>query len=157
MIIGNVNQLDMAMLPQPLLQLLNKEEFSHENLLNKEDGKYDVIEGALFYIIASPVTDSEEKLKSEFHNEFLDIQLLLSGQEVIATSASIPAPHAYQEVKPDLIFVEDDEIMTRVVLQAGDFAIFYPGEVHRPTCQLDAPAQIKKAIFKISKTWLANQ
>ena len=39
----------------------------------------------------------------------------------------------------------------------GDFAIFYPGEVHRPTCQVNTSEKIKKAVFKVSKTWLANQ
>ena len=40
---------------------------------------------------------------------------------------------------------------------AGDFAVFYPGEVHRPTCQVGAPARIRKVVFKICKEWLAAQ
>jgi biofilm protein TabA len=156
MIIGNLQRLDMAMLPAPLLQLLSREECSHQNLLNKDDGKYDIIDDAVFYLISSPVTADESNIKSEFHEQYLDIQILLTGQEIIATSATISTPHDYQQSKPDLIFVENDEITTRVMLEAGDFAIFYPGEVHRPTCQIDAPDRIKKAVFKISKTWLAS-
>ncbi|NEX83102.1 YhcH/YjgK/YiaL family protein [Aeromonas rivipollensis] len=156
MITGNLQRLDMAMLPAPLLQLLSREECSHQNLLNKADGKYDIIDNAVFYLISSLVTADEGRVKSEFHEQYLDIQVLLTGQEIIATSATISAPHDYQESKPDLIFVENDEITTRIMLEAGDFAIFYPGEVHRPTCQIDAPDRIKKAVFKVSKSWLAN-
>ena len=155
MITGNLQRLDMAMLPPPLLQLLSREECSHQNLLNKADGKYDIIDNTVFYLISSPVTADESSVKSEFHEHYLDIQVLLAGQEIIATSATISEPHEYKETKPDLIFVENDDITTRVMLEAGDFVIFYPGEVHRPTCQIDAPDRIKKAVFKVSKSWLA--
>ena len=156
MIIGNLKRLDVAMLPAPLLRLLSSEECSHQNLLNKEDGRYELIDNAVFYLISSPVTANENNVTSEFHEQYLDIQVLLAGKEMIATSATISSPHEYQASKPDLIFVNDDEITTRVMLEAGDFAIFYPGEVHRPTCQIDAPDRIKKAVFKVSKTWLAS-
>lgn len=157
MIIGNINQLAMAMLPTPLLQLLQREECSHQHLLSQQDGKFDIIENDVFYLISSPTTAPEDCLKSEFHDQFIDIQILLCGQEVIATSATITSPHSYQETKPDLIFIDQDEITNRILLGTGDFAIFYPGEVHRPTCQVNTSEQIKKAVFKVSKTWLANQ
>lgn len=157
MIIGNLKCLDSAMLPAPLKALLNKEECAFSQLENKEDGRYDILDNTVFYIISSPMTADENTIKSEFHEQFIDIQVLLSGHEIIATSPTITAPHTYQASKPDLLFVEDDTLTTRIVLAAGDFAIFYPGEVHRPTCQLDAPTRIKKVVFKVCKDWLASQ
>ena len=154
--IGNLEQLDMALLPQPLLNLLRKTEYSFERLLEKEDGKYDIIDDSVFYLILTTVTSPEGNCKSEFHNKYIDIQVLISGEEIIAVSNSITNPEEYDEIKPDLIFLEDDSLTTRIVLKPGDFAVFYPGEVHRPTCQLNGPSNIKKAVFKISKTWLSN-
>lgn len=157
MIIGNLNCLDNALLPAPLKALLNKEECSFAQLSNKEDGRYDILDNTVFYIVSSPMTAPENTLKSEFHEQFIDIQVLLSGHEVIATSNTITQPHPYQACKPDLLFVDDDQLTTRIVLAAGDFAIFYPGEVHRPTCQQEEPTRIKKVVFKVCKDWLANQ
>ncbi|MEG0007058.1 MAG: YhcH/YjgK/YiaL family protein [Aeromonas sp.] len=157
MIIGNLKCLDTAMLPAALLQLLSRDECAHPQLLNQPEGRYEIIDNAVFYLISSPTTADESDIKSEFHEQYLDIQVLLSGREIIATSRTITPPHAYQESKPDLIFVEDDRLTTRIVLEAGDFAVFYPGEVHRPTCQFGVPAKIKKAVFKVSKDWLASQ
>lgn len=157
MIIGNLKNLNVAMLPLKLLKLLSRDDCSHQNLIKQIDGKYELIGDAAYYIITSLKTAAEASLKSEFHNEYIDIQILLSGEEIIATSSTITSPHLYQEHKPDLFFVEDDEITTRVHLKVNDFVVFYPGEVHRPTCQVGEPCTIKKAIFKISKAWLDNQ
>ncbi|MNT43180.1 Toxin-antitoxin biofilm protein TabA [compost metagenome] len=82
---------------------------------------------------------------------------MLTGQEVIALSAAVSSPHDHQESKPDLLFLDSPTITTRLLLNTGDFAIFYPGEVHRPTCQVGTPARIKKVVFKICKNWLAAQ
>ncbi|MFQ2270868.1 YhcH/YjgK/YiaL family protein [Aeromonas enteropelogenes] len=157
MITGNLNRLDIAMLPAPLLQLLTRDELSLSHLQQQEEGKYDLIDDAVFYIVSHPTTDQEANLKSEFHDRYLDIQIVLDGQEMIATSATVNSPHTYPETKPDLLFLENPAITTRLQLERGDFAIFYPGEVHRPTCQVRAPARIKKAVFKVCKHWLAAQ
>lgn len=157
MIVGNLQQLDIAMLPSPLLHLLNRPALSLHNLQQQAEGKYDLIEDAVFYIVSSPITAQEAGLKSEFHDRYLDIQIVLAGQEAIALSTTIRTPHDHQETKPDLIFLDNPAITTRLLLDTGDFAIFYPGEVHRPTCQVGSPAQIKKVVVKICKEWLSAQ
>lgn len=157
MITGNLKQLDATMLPPALLKLLTQKELSLNALQEKSEGTYNIINNDVFYIISTPTTDREENLKSEFHDHYLDIQVVLKGQEMISTSTTITYPHQYQETKSDLIFLDNPPITTRLLLDTGDFAIFYPGEVHRPTCQVNASQKIKKAVFKISKTWLATQ
>lgn len=48
MITGNLNRLDIAMLPAPLLQLLTRDELSLSRLQQQEEGKYDLIDDAVF-------------------------------------------------------------------------------------------------------------
>ena len=36
-----------------------------------------------------------------------------------------------------------------VILNEGDFVVFYPGEVHKPLCAVGAPAQVRKAVVKM--------
>ncbi|MDO1871177.1 YhcH/YjgK/YiaL family protein, partial [Escherichia coli] len=36
-----------------------------------------------------------------------------------------------------------------VILHAGDFAVFYPGEEHNPLGAVGAPAQVRKAGVKM--------
>ncbi|WP_416820994.1 YhcH/YjgK/YiaL family protein, partial [Cronobacter sakazakii] len=36
-----------------------------------------------------------------------------------------------------------------VVLEEGDFVIFWPGEVHKPLCAVGNPAPVRKAVVKM--------
>ncbi len=36
-----------------------------------------------------------------------------------------------------------------VILNEGDFVVFYPGEVHKPLCAVGAPAKVRKAVVKM--------
>ena len=36
-----------------------------------------------------------------------------------------------------------------MVLNEGDFVVFYPGEVHKPLCAVGAPALVRKAVVKM--------
>ncbi|MGE6137927.1 YhcH/YjgK/YiaL family protein [Aeromonas rivipollensis] len=157
MIVGNLQQLDIALLPAPLMRLLSQPELSLHRLQQQAEGRHDLIDDTVFYLVSCPTTAEEASLKSEFHDRYLDIQIVLTGQEVIALSAAVSSPHDHQESKPDLLFLDNPTITTRLLLNTGDFAIFYPGEVHRPTCQVGTPARIKKVVFKICKNWLAAQ
>jgi uncharacterized protein, YhcH/YjgK/YiaL family len=49
----------------------------------------------------------------------------------------------------DVRFFNVAEGETRVVLAAGDYAVLYPTDVHRPGCAVAAPADVIKLVFKI--------
>jgi len=37
-----------------------------------------------------------------------------------------------------------------VIVKPGEFAVFFPWEVHRPNCQAgDKPSQVKKVVLKV--------
>ena len=41
-----------------------------------------------------------------------------------------------------------------ITLQAGMFAVFFPGEPHKPGIQGETPAEIKKAVVKVHRQLL---
>ena len=70
-------------------------------------------------------------------------------------------PHAYSRgtepiiLTPILWFV-DDEQTSYLALQPGDFAIFWPGELHRPLCTLTTPGPVKKLVVKVHQSLLTG-
>lgn len=36
-----------------------------------------------------------------------------------------------------------------MILNEGDFVVFYPGEVHKPLCAVGALAKVRKAVVKM--------
>ncbi|MBE8359523.1 YhcH/YjgK/YiaL family protein, partial [Leptospira interrogans] len=60
--------------------------------------------------------------------------------------------------KQDTVWLADKDIAflpagtdeKHVVLQTGDFVVFFPGEVHKPLCAVGEPANVRKAVVKIA-------
>ena len=155
MIFGNTESLSQALLPAALQHLLSRPELSLEALRAQADGLYELEGKQLFYMLSTNDTKPAAEMRSEFHQQYLDIQLLLRGEEWIGVG-----PHSYvndgaDHPHPDLWFVDDDQT-SYLALQPGDFAIFWPGELHRPLCTLTTPGLVKKLVVKVHQSLLAT-
>ena len=50
----------------------------------------------------------------------------------------------------DVLFYADPQEANCVKLSAGDFAVFFPWELHRPNCQRDGKASdVQKIVVKV--------
>ncbi len=49
----------------------------------------------------------------------------------------------------DIAFLPTSVDEKTVVLNEGDFVVFYPGEVHKPLCAVGEPARVRKAVVKM--------
>jgi biofilm protein TabA len=156
MIFGNTESLSQALLPAALQHLLSRPELSPEALRAQADGLYELEGKQLFYMLSTNDTKPAAEMRSEFHQQYLDIQLVLDGVEGMAVGPRLVNPEQYEATKPDLYFTNDLTAENQMNLKAGDFVVFYPGEVHRPLCCVGAPAPVRKAVFKVDKTWLAQ-
>ncbi|WP_255574905.1 N-acetylneuraminate anomerase, partial [Citrobacter sp. Colony219] len=101
------------------------------------------------------VTQQPEQKKAELHEQYIDIQVLLAGEERILFGMTDSARQC------DEMHVEDDyqlcsEIADEqaIVLKPGRFAIFMPGEPHKPGCVVQAPMDIKKVVIKVRASLL---
>lgn len=155
MIFGNTTCLEQSCLPLPLQKLLARPEFQLAALLQQPDGTYTVEGKQVFYMLSTNQTQPMHERRSEFHKQYIDIQLVLSGDEVMAVGP-LPDMHTdYPPAAPDLFFVPDVMPDNQMTLHAGDFALFYPGELHRPLCAAAQGASVvRKAVIKIDRTWL---
>ncbi|MCH7349819.1 YhcH/YjgK/YiaL family protein [Aeromonas sp. MR7] len=155
MITGSLNTLQRTPLPAPLDSIMAEVVKSVEQWLNAPLGKREIDGLTLFCLVSEELTEPTADRRGEFHQQYLDIQLLLRGEEWIGVG-----PHAYgnegaDHPHPDLWFV-DDEQTSYLALQPGDFAIFWPGELHRPLCTPNQPAQVKKLVVKVHRDLLAG-
>ena len=154
MITGSLDTLQRTPLPAPLNRIVAEVVQSVERWLHAPLGKQEVDGLTLFCLVSEDLTEPVADRRGEFHEQYLDIQLLLRGEEWIGVG-----PHAYSRdgadhPHPDLWFV-DDEQTSYLALQPGDFAIFWPGELHRPLCTPQPPARVKKLVVKVHRDLLA--
>ena len=156
MITGNLSALKLATLPPVLLALLSRPEFSLAALQAQDDGKIQPEGAGWFCNIVPAHTAVRETRHTEFHRQYLDIQVVLSGEEIIHFSCQDARHQAAEERKPDLFIVDQPQLTQAVHLRAGDFVTFYPGEAHQALCAVGEPAAVRKAVFKIPLAMLES-
>lgn len=155
MIIGNLNALQMAGLPDEILQLLSRADCSLTALMAREDGRWQP-EGCSWYCtIGDALTQLAAERHTEYHRNWADIQVMLAGCELIRAGVRSVAQEDDEERKPDLFITRHANPTVDITLQSGDFALFMPGEPHQALCLVDSPATVRKAVFKISRGMLA--
>lgn len=155
MITGSLDTLQRTPLPAPLARIMAEVVKSVPHWLDAPLGKTEIDGMRLFCLVSEELTEPLDARRGEFHEQYLDIQLLLRGEEWIGVG-----PHAYEREgadhpHPDLWFV-DDEQTSYLALQPGHFAIFWPGELHRPLCTLTTPGPVKKLVVKVHKDLLTG-
>jgi len=115
-----------------------------------EDGKYEISEG-LKSIVATKIgmTAQESEEKFECHNNNIDIQICIKGNETFGWKSRNDCKKQKGDYNPekDVLFFNDEPSM-HFTLNGGEFVIFYPEDVHAPMIGED---EIKKMVIKVRK------
>ncbi len=147
MIIGNIHNLQ-PWLPDALRQAI---EYVKAHVTDETPaGKYEIDGNRLFYMVSDDMTEPFADRKAEYHARCLDIQIVLNGKEGM-TFSTHPAG------KPDTDWMADKDIAflaagvdeKTVVLNEGDFVVFWPGTVHKPLCAAGEPGKVRKVVVKL--------
>jgi biofilm protein TabA len=114
-------------------------------------GRYPIHGDQMFALVQTPMTQDWEMGKPEYHARYIDIQYLLEGEELIGYAISQPdLPKTHDQLSErDIAFVAPIDGESRLLLSPGMYAIFYPGELHKPCRAAADPALIKKVVIKI--------
>ena len=152
MITGNVNHLELLpYLPAQLKQAIQHvmANFNADSAL----GKFDVDGENQFVMIFNDSTSPAEERRQELHGKYLDIQIVLAGQEkMVFINLAAPQGRAEWLEGKDIAFLplEQQGLEEKsFIMNAGDFVVFYPGELHKPMCTVGENAPVKKAVVKI--------
>ena len=111
-----------------------------------------VTEGIYVKKVAYETHDPSE-CRFENHRKELDLQLIIEGGEVIEllAPALVEKDEGYQ-VDGDVEFYHSsDAVATRLPLKAGDFAVFFPDDVHCCGWTREGVATVRKYVFKIDR------
>jgi YhcH/YjgK/YiaL family protein len=117
------------------------------NLETIEVGKYPIDGAELHALVSEKDGYSREDAKFECHNNWLDIQVCPKGKEQMGWSARerVSSPIGEYNAEKDVTFFSDKP-NTYFTLQAGQFAVFYPEDVHAPQI---GEGPIKKLVVKV--------
>ena len=115
------------------------------------DGRKELDGDALYVSASRYATKLPGDAKFETHRKYIDIQVILEGEEIIRfeNQDKLARTTEYDEVK-DIEFYAMNRQFDSVRLGVGDFAIIFPGEAHAPCITAEAgPAPVRKLVVKI--------
>jgi YhcH/YjgK/YiaL family protein len=125
------------------LELLTAVDFA-----SKADGKHEVDGDNLFYMVQRYQTKPIAEGKHEAHKKYIDVQLVVSGSEVIGVES-------FADQKVETPYTEDagfyfpSKNMTKLRISAGQFCVLYPHDLHMP-CRTDSISQdVVKVVIKV--------
>ncbi|SFI52363.1 YhcH/YjgK/YiaL family protein [Halpernia frigidisoli] len=119
-----------------------------KDLQDLEDGKHDIAEGLKLIVSNGNGKTKETSLeKFECHQQNIDIQICVNGNETIGWKPKEKCNNPKEDYnsEKDVQFFNDSPDMF-FQLTNGQFAIFYPEDVHAP---MIGEGAIKKLVFKV--------
>lgn len=125
----------------------------NNDLASLEEGRYEIDGDDVFALIQCYETAPASEKQIEAHRNYIDIQYMVSGEEMIGYTGSqnltVTVPYSSDS---DIEFYSHKNT-TFCYLEPGTFAVFFPEDPHMPCCRIDAevPVKAKKLVLKIRK------
>ena len=113
-------------------------------------GKYELDSTQVYASVQEYETKLPENGKFEGHRNYIDIQYVVSGAEAIDVMdvGKAVAKTEYDPVK-DFQLYENSENCNKCAIEAGEYGIFFPHDIHKPGMAYGEIAPVKKIVVKV--------
>lgn len=118
-----------------------------------ETGKRVIQGDRLFAGVDCYETKSRTAAKLETHRKYMDIQVLLSGEEVIEIfpKQGLTVSTPYNPEKDAEFYQAPADAPAKITLRPGQFLVFFPDDAHMPCLMTgNSPEPVKKVVIKVA-------
>ncbi len=118
---------------------------------NAPDGDYEIDGRNVFAFVSSYETKTDSEVNFEAHRKYIDIQCVISGNEVIGfeNADEVSLIQDYKDGN-DICFYGLNKNYDKIVLGKGEFVIIMTDELHAPCLSIDnKPENVRKVVVKI--------
>ncbi len=151
MIYGHITELESVSKYAPALLMRGLKHLAETDFMSKEPGKYELEGTDLFVQVIETTTKELENAKPETHKKYIDIQFLVQGEERIGFGSLSDKNKVTEELleERDILFFDNIECESFINMKPGNFAVFFPDDMHRPACKVNEPMNIRKVVVKV--------
>ena len=128
---------------------------SGHDVAHMEAGTYELRGRDLYVMIQDFSTEPAQVRRPERHNDYLDIQYVVSGVERMGY-----VPYTGRETVDedpegqDVTFYRDLEGESFVDVGPGSYCVFFSNDIHRPGCAAGQPGPVRKVVVKMKQSLL---
>jgi len=150
MIVSDLNHISRQAAPSPNLQKAIHF-LRSPDIQMLPDGRVEIDGERVFALVQRFQTKWVATPKFECHKKYIDIQFILSGEEIIgwAPAELMEITAAYDAGKDISFGTVAKGQWTPVHLQAGQMAVLYPEDGHAPKMALRNPSTVMKIVVKV--------
>ena len=124
---------------------------NENKILSLVHGSYDVEYNDIKMNVGKYFTKSENEKFWESHKKYLDVQIMINGNEKVAISNIRNMEVKSFDSEKDLVILEGEKEFD-VVMKTGDVLVFFPNDVHKPELNIsetDNSGSIRKIVTKV--------
>lgn len=111
-------------------------------------GRYDIDGDEIYVAISEYQTVSSEEKAWEAHKKYIDLQVVIEGEELIEVSP-LSEMDCGEYVSQNDFLPCDGKAKEKVLLRKGVGLLLFPEDGHKPGVSYKEVKHVKKAVFKI--------
>ena len=119
------------------------------NIKDLPEGFYPLMGDDVVAGVQEYTTSPWEERKFETHDKYLDIQFMVTGDEMFGVCKRDGLKEVERIDENDVVFYEEPALSGRVLLREGDLIVVAPEDAHKPRCAAGTPAPVKKVVVKV--------
>lgn len=119
------------------------------NLEKLTVGAYPIVEDRVIANVQEYTTFPAETAYFETHNQFFDIQYMISGKEMFGVCKRQGLVQREANSANDIVFYEEPELSGEILLLPGDLVIVAPEDAHKPRCIAGEACAVRKIVIKV--------
>jgi YhcH/YjgK/YiaL family protein len=112
------------------------------------DGSYAIDGSAVYAIISRGQGKGVDEAVLEVHKRYIDIQVVLQGEELQGWKSRLSCRHPLQDYDPNRdcrFFADPPDVWFKI--RAGQFSLFFPEDAHAP---MISPGLVHKVVIKVA-------
>ncbi len=123
-----------------------------EDIDDLTDGRVEIDGDNVFAVVQRYVTARTDTVTFECHRKYIDVQFIVSGEEVIgwAPAERMTISRAHDAGKDICFGSVPAGKWTSLYLEAGQAAVFWPEDGHAPKLAGQAPSSVMKVVVKVA-------
>ena len=148
MVFDRIENVDLYRDLSPMLRK-GLEYIANTNFDDLLPGKYEIEGDQIYMMVNEYETKHAEECKLESHLKYIDIQLILEGEEQVGyTMKKDHVPSVPYDPEKDVMFF--DEHVCYFKFYPGQFVIFFPTDLHQPGINLKRVHNVRKVVLKVA-------
>ena len=126
---------------------------AENDVAHMEAGTYEVQGRDIYAMVQDITTQPAEVRRPERHNNYLDIQYIVSGVERMGYVPYTGKETVQEDPEgKDATFYQDLVGETFVDVTPGCYCVFFSNDIHRPGCAAGEPCAVRKVVMKVNQS-----